>query len=78
MYFLTYFNFSNGYRIRNEKNENFEVLKNKFPNDMIPELKTTAVVDGEKEICATEVFTLTDTVEYKHLIPNKEYTVKGV
>ncbi len=43
----------------------------------IPEIKTTATVDGEKEICATEVFTLTDTVEYTSLIPNKEYTLKG-
>ncbi len=30
----------------------------------VPEIQTTATVDGEKEICATEVFTLTDTVEY--------------
>ncbi len=44
----------------------------------VPEIKTTATVDGEKEICATEVFTLTDTVEYKSLIPNKEYTLKGI
>ncbi len=44
----------------------------------IPEIKTTAAVDGEKEICATEVFTLTDTVEYKSLIPNKEYILKGI
>lgn len=44
----------------------------------IPEIHTTATVDGEKEICATEVFTLTDTVEYKSLIPNKEYTLKGI
>lgn len=44
----------------------------------IPEMKTTAAVDGEKEICATEVFTLTDTVEYKSLIPNKEYILKGI
>jgi len=41
-------------------------------------LKTTATVDGEKEICATETFTLIDTVEYKHLVPNKEYVLKGV
>lgn len=47
-------------------------------NDHIPELKTTAAVDGEKEICATETFTLVDTVEYQHLIPNKEYVLKGV
>lgn len=44
----------------------------------VPEIKTTATVDRKKEICATEVFTLTDTVEYKSLIPNKEYTLKGV
>ena len=47
-------------------------------NDRIPEIGTTAAVDGEKEICATEVFTLTDTVSYKHLIPGKEYVLKGV
>lgn len=47
-------------------------------NDKIPELKTTATVDGNKEVNATEVFTLTDTVEYKHLIPGKEYQLKGV
>lgn len=47
-------------------------------NDKIPELKTTATVDGNKEVNATEVFTLTDTVEYKHLVPGKEYVLKGV
>ena len=47
-------------------------------NDRIPELKTTATVDGNKEVNATEVFTLTDTVEYKHLVPGKEYVLKGV
>lgn len=47
-------------------------------NDLIPEIGTTATIDGEKEVCATEVFTLTDTVEYKHLVPGKEYTVKGI
>lgn len=47
-------------------------------NDRIPEIGTTAAVDGEKEICATEVFTITDTVSYKHLIPGKEYVLKGV
>lgn len=46
-------------------------------NDRIPEIKTTAAVDGEKEVCATEVFTLTDTVSYKHLIPGKEYLLVG-
>lgn len=47
-------------------------------NDLIPEIGTTASIDGEKEVCATEGFTLTDTVEYKHLVPGKEYTVKGI
>lgn len=47
-------------------------------NDRIPELKTTATVDGNKEFNATEVFTLTDTVEYKHLVPGKEYVLKGI
>ena len=46
-------------------------------NDRIPEVKTTAAVDGDKEVCATEVFTLTDTVSYSHLIPGKEYVLKG-
>lgn len=47
-------------------------------NDLIPEIGTTAAIDDEKEVCATEVFTLTDTVEYKHLVPGKEYTVKDI
>lgn len=59
-------------------NEDEQLIEIKVVNDRIPELKTTAAADGEKEICATEIFTLTDIVEYKHLIPNKEYTLKGV
>ena len=58
--------------------DNEQIIEINAVNDKIPELKTTATVDGEKEICATEVFTLTDTVEYKHLIPNKEYVLKGI
>lgn len=58
--------------------ENEQVIEINVVNDKIPELKTTATVDGEKEICATETFTLVDTVEYQHLIPNKEYVLKGV
>ena len=55
-----------------------KVIEIKVANDLIPELKTTAAVDGEKTVCATEVFTLTDTVEYKHLVPGTEYVVKGI
>lgn len=58
--------------------ENEQIIEITAVNDRIPELKTTATVDGEKEIYATEIFTLTDVVEYQHLIPNKEYTLKGV
>lgn len=47
-------------------------------NDRIPEIGTKAEVNGEKEICATEVFTLTDTVSYEHLIPGREYVLKGI
>lgn len=41
-------------------------------------MKTTAAIDGKKEVGATEVFTLEDVITYKHLVPGKEYTVKGV
>lgn len=58
--------------------ENEEVIEITVENDKIPELKTTATIDGEKEVGATEVFTLEDVVEYKHLVPGKEYTIKGV
>lgn len=55
-----------------------KIIEIKVANDLIPELKTTATVDGEKKICATEKFTLTDIVEYKHLVPGTEYVVKGI
>ena len=58
--------------------EDGDVVEISVVNDLIPEIGTTASIDGEKEVCATEVFTLTDTVEYKHLVPSKEYTVKGI
>lgn len=55
-----------------------QVVEITVVNDRIPELGTTATVDGGKEINATEVFTLEDVVSYKHLIPGKEYVVNGV
>ena len=58
--------------------ENEEIIEITIENDKIPELGTTATIDGKKEVGATEVFTLEDVVEYKHLVPGKEYTVKGV
>ena len=58
--------------------ENDEIIEITVENDKIPELKTTAAIDGKKEVGATEIFTLEDVVEYKHLVPGKEYTVKGI
>lgn len=58
--------------------EHEQLIEITVVNDRIPEIGTTVAVDGEKEICATEMFTLTDTVSYKHLIPGKEYVLKGV
>lgn len=58
--------------------EHEQLIETTVVNDRIPEIGTTATVDGEKEIFESEVFTLTDTVSYKHLIPGKEYVLKGV
>ena len=57
--------------------ENGQIIGITVVNDRIPEIKTNAAVDGEKEICATDVFTLTDTVSCSHLIPGKEYLLVG-
>lgn len=46
-------------------------------NDKVPELKTTATVNGKKEFIAKGEITIKDTVEYKHLVPNTEYVIKG-
>ena len=46
-------------------------------NDKVPELKTTATVNGKKEVIAKGKITIKDTVEYKHLVPNTEYVIKG-
>lgn len=58
--------------------DNEQVVELTAINDKVPEIGTTATIDGNKEVNATEVFTLTDTVEYKHLVPGKEYVLKGV
>lgn len=55
-----------------------EVIEITVTNDKIPEIGTTATVDGEKDVYATEVITIEDVVAYQHLVPGKEYTVKGV
>ena len=58
--------------------ENGDVIEITVENDLIPEIGTTADIGGEKNVFATEVFTLTDTVEYSHLVPGKEYTLNGI
>lgn len=55
-----------------------QVIEINAVNDQIPELKTTATIDGEKEVEVKDEITIEDVVEYKHLVPGKEYTIKGV
>lgn len=55
-----------------------QVIEINAVNDQIPELKTTATIDGEKEVEVKDEITIDDVVEYKHLVPGKEYTIKGV
>lgn len=58
--------------------EDEQIVEINIVNDMIPELKTTATIDGEKEVEVKDEITIEDVVEYKHLVPGKEYTIKGV
>ena len=44
----------------------------------IPQIKTTAMSDGQKDITAEKEITVIDTVEYANLIVGKEYKVSGV
>lgn len=58
--------------------EDEQIIEINAVNDQIPELKTTATIDGEKEVEVKDEITIEDVVEYKHLVPGKEYTIKGV
>lgn len=58
--------------------ENKEVVEITVLNDKIPELKTTAAIDGKKEFTVNGDITIDDVVSYKHLTAGKEYTIKGV
>jgi len=55
-----------------------QIIEINAVNDQIPELKTTATIDGKKEVEVKDEITIEDVVEYKHLVPGKEYTIKGV
>lgn len=57
--------------------DNEQLIEIKVVNDKIPELKTTATVDGEKEATAKGEITIEDVVEYKHLVPGKGYKIVG-
>lgn len=58
--------------------ENKEIIEITIENDKTPELGTTATIDGKKEFTANGDVTIDDVVSYKHLVPGKEYTVKGI
>ena len=58
--------------------ENNEVVEITVLNEKIPELKTTATIDGKKEFTVNGDITIDDVVSYKHLTAGKEYTIKGV
>ncbi len=74
---------SEGY-LPNEENytvtisENKEIIEITIENDKIPELGTTATIDGKKEFTTNGDITIDDVVSYKHLKAGKEYTVSGV
>lgn len=57
--------------------DNEQVVELTAINDKVPKLKTTATVNDKKEVIAKGKITIKDTVEYKHLVPNTEYIIKG-
>lgn len=57
--------------------DNEQIIEITAVNDRIPELKTTATIDGEKEVTAKGEITIDDVVEYKHLVPGKKYKIVG-
>lgn len=57
--------------------DNEQVVEFTAINDKVPELKTMATVNGKKEAVAKGEISIKDTVEYKHLVPNTEYVIKG-
>lgn len=58
--------------------ENGQTVGITVVNDRTPEIGTKATVNGEKAATAEGDITIEDTVSYKHLIPGKAYTVKGI
>lgn len=58
--------------------ENGQTVGITVVNDRIPEIGTKATVNGEKTAVAEGDITIEDTVSYKHLIPGKAYTIRGI
>lgn len=58
--------------------ENGQTVGITVVNDRTPEIGTKATVNGEKTATAEGNITIEDTVSYKHLIPGKAYTIKGI
>lgn len=58
--------------------ENEQIIELTVLNDKVPEIHTTAFVDGKKETKKIGDITIVDKVEYKHLVPGTEYVLKGV
>lgn len=74
---------ADGYLVNNEIypvriSENGQTIGITVVNDRIPEIGTKATVNGEKIATAEGDITIEDTVSYKHLIPGKAYTLKGI
>ena len=59
-------------------NENGQEIEIKVVNNRVPEIRTKAAVNGEETAVAGGEITVADTVYYNHLIPGREYTVKGI
>ena len=58
--------------------ENGQTVGITVVNDRTPEIGTKATANGEKTATAEGDITIEDTVSYKHLIPGKAYTIKGI
>lgn len=59
-------------------NKNGQGIEIKVVNNRVPKIRTKAAVNGEKTAVAGGGITVADTVYYNHLIPGREYTVKGI
>lgn len=74
---------ANGY-LENEElypvtiSEDDEIIEITIENDKIPELVTTATIDGKKEFTVNGDITIDDVVSYKNLTVGKEYKIIGV